>query len=337
MIEMNKEYSYSDICNELGWEVLSGGNQRVKQIKAIESAFEFYHPENKKTHKPKKSYIFTKQLFEPELIDGRKNNGGNHNCGRKSLISDEIFDYLVLNMLDKNQDYSFDDYFYISNYKIYQSFGVDYIPIFNNIKPHKLDAKNKVLIEVFQYIFISVLRTMSVDKVLHKYGNEKGLIYGYKEYVMTCDEYMNVYKDMEQKYINDNDFRNLSDVIINQKYNELVADIQFLFEQDYDFESVRKVNKLLIQYSPIDIDADLVKRYQKEFWNIFKSNVRVAIERRLKNPYNYNSIKRLLDYEGYNLTNIQKCLDFYLEQIGEQHTTTELFNLDFDDLDDLPF
>ena len=59
-IELNKEYTYQQICKILGWD-LKAGNSKKAQIKEIESAYEFYHPENKKTHKQKKSYIFTQK------------------------------------------------------------------------------------------------------------------------------------------------------------------------------------------------------------------------------------------------------------------------------------
>lgn len=60
-LELNKEYTYKQICEALGW-TYTGGTSKDAQIKEIESAFEFKHPMNKKTHKQKKSYIFTKQL-----------------------------------------------------------------------------------------------------------------------------------------------------------------------------------------------------------------------------------------------------------------------------------
>ena len=78
MIELNKEYTYQEICKCLGWECYSGGNSKKAQIKAIETAFKFYHPMNKKTHKEKKSYIFTEQVKEPvEPIHGGSNNNKN--------------------------------------------------------------------------------------------------------------------------------------------------------------------------------------------------------------------------------------------------------------------
>lgn len=78
MIELEKEYIYSQICEILDWTVYSGGNSRKAQIEEIESCFEWYHPVNKKTHKEKKSYIFTKQLREP-VEPSKSNCGGSRN------------------------------------------------------------------------------------------------------------------------------------------------------------------------------------------------------------------------------------------------------------------
>lgn len=61
MLELGKEYTYTQICEILGWKCTTGTAKQA-QIKEIEAAFEFKHPINKKTHKEKKSYIFTKQL-----------------------------------------------------------------------------------------------------------------------------------------------------------------------------------------------------------------------------------------------------------------------------------
>lgn len=93
---MNKEYTYPQICKKVGWEE-KAGNSKKAHIKEIESAFEYYHPINKKTHKEKKSYIFTKQLRE--LVEPSKSNcGGSHNTKNikpmiefmQSVLSDDI-------------------------------------------------------------------------------------------------------------------------------------------------------------------------------------------------------------------------------------------------------
>ena len=85
-IILNTEYTYKQLCELLGWEV-SAGNSKKAQIKEIESSFEFYHPMNKKTHKEKKSYIFTKQL--KDLVEP-KHGGSNNNKNITPMI-----DYLL--------------------------------------------------------------------------------------------------------------------------------------------------------------------------------------------------------------------------------------------------
>ena len=104
MIELNKEYKYSQICEILGWEQ-QAGNSKKSQIKEIESAYEFFHPENKKTHKPKKSYIFTSKVRD--LVKPSKENSAGNN--RKNI--QPMIDYLQAKFdLDDNW-YSFTDWY----------------------------------------------------------------------------------------------------------------------------------------------------------------------------------------------------------------------------------
>jgi len=75
-LELNKEYTYSQICEVIGWEK-KAGNSKKAQINEIESAYEFYHPVNNKAHKEKKTYVFTEKLRE--LIKPSKSNSGGSN------------------------------------------------------------------------------------------------------------------------------------------------------------------------------------------------------------------------------------------------------------------
>lgn len=84
MLELNKEYTYSQICEIVGWEQ-KAGNSKKAQIKEIERCFEWYHPMNKKTHKEKKSYIFTKQLREP-VVPSLANSAGNNTKNIRPMI-----------------------------------------------------------------------------------------------------------------------------------------------------------------------------------------------------------------------------------------------------------
>lgn len=105
MLELNKEYTYSQICEIVGWKV-TDGNSKKAQIKEIESAYEFYHPENKKTHKPKKSYIFTSKIRD--LVEPSKSNcGGAHNT--KNI--QPMVEYLQAKFDLDSSWYSFTDWY----------------------------------------------------------------------------------------------------------------------------------------------------------------------------------------------------------------------------------
>ncbi len=103
-LELNKEYTYPQICETVGWKQTTG-DSRIAQIREIEDANEYYHPINKKTHKPKKSYIFTKKLRD--LVEpSRENSAGNN---RKNI--QPMIDYLQAKFdLDDNW-YSFTDWY----------------------------------------------------------------------------------------------------------------------------------------------------------------------------------------------------------------------------------
>lgn len=101
MLELEKEYTYKEICKEFGWEIYSGGNSKKAQIKEIESSFEFYHPINKKTHKEKKSYVFTKQLKEI----GEIKHGGVRNTKAIQPMMDFLHMMIDKNVLDCDYEY----------------------------------------------------------------------------------------------------------------------------------------------------------------------------------------------------------------------------------------
>ena len=149
-IELNKEYTYQQICKILGWD-LKAGNSKKAQIKEIESAYEFYHPENKKTHKQKKSYIFTQK--NRDLIEPSKSNcGGAHNI--KNI--QPMIDYLQAKVNpDDNDWYSFTDWYC-----------------------EKLDLMNK------SFCYVVYMETETIIELCKKEGiSDENL---YKEYVSTA-------------------------------------------------------------------------------------------------------------------------------------------------------
>lgn len=90
MLKLNREYTYAQICEELGWEQ-KAGNSKKAQIKELEAAYEFYHPENKKTHKEKKSYVFTKKIHDV-ISPSKENSAGNNKKNIQAMI-----DYIQIN------------------------------------------------------------------------------------------------------------------------------------------------------------------------------------------------------------------------------------------------
>ena len=105
MIELNKEYTYQQICESLGWK-MQAGNSKKAQIKELESCFEWYHPENKKTHKLKKSYIFTKMLRKP-VEPSKSNCGGSHNNKNITPMIKLLKAILVDSDLDEYYSFSY--------------------------------------------------------------------------------------------------------------------------------------------------------------------------------------------------------------------------------------
>ena len=106
-IILNKEYTYPQICEIVGWKVTTG-NSKKAQIKEIESCFEWYHPMNKKTHKEKKSYIFTKQLREP-VEPSMENSKGNNNKNITPMI-----DYLL--RIASEKEFNVGDYMTLTHW-----------------------------------------------------------------------------------------------------------------------------------------------------------------------------------------------------------------------------
>ena len=227
-IILNKEYTYSQICEIIGWTVYSGGNVKKAQIKEIELCFEWYHPENKKTHKPKKSYIFTKQLREP-VEPSRQNNGKQSNdvidfydylC---SIFNDEYFDEWcssttwycdILNLLEKEVS----------------------TDIYNNdevIKKHceKLGIHNWVLYKDYIGMTRRVLKDL-LSKALN-YGKRKHTIFystGYK-FIYALGE------RSRGTFVSDN---------INDKIEQYEAEMCDEMNENYHLSSEMKGRQLLM-------------------------------------------------------------------------------------------
>lgn len=293
-LTLNKEYTYQQICEELGWKVYKG-DSKVRQIKAIEESFEFYHPENKYTHKPKKSYIFTKQLKELQLVDRRHENKGGcrEGSGMKSEFQDDEFTYLFTYLLADCKNHLFkDNYVYFPNTKLYKSFGFYYVDAFNKLGEN-LDSKSpeyKMFHYIFKNVVFNTLKDLTFTKVCRKVKAKrnslpKGLIYvtGHGKYARldVLDDYeMDSYKEIEEEFRMDNELTSEFEVFSKGKKKEEIIYIEKRMKSLYGYECVRKVNKILLtdelleQVNNFKYDSEKVREYQKHLFEIMCKRVR---------------------------------------------------------------
>lgn len=299
MLELNHEYTYQEICRELGWNVSSGA-QKIKQIKVLEESYKFYHPENKKTHKPKKSYIFTEQLKEPVISDGRKNNGT-----ESSFPLDE-FEYLFKCILvgGVQRNYYFErgimNEIYVSNALLYKEFGFDIYGYFSEVfygdfwNPRVNKIKN-----LFQDICLSAARSATVTRLCRLLGCEKNTLpkgilrhlNSQNTILMPANELMPIYQEYMGECLRKYECRSEIQAIKRGLYFEITDAITDRFIEEKDLYGVRRYNR-------IEINMDYIMTFKKNAnkkWQLQRKFRRVVVESI------YQSVRRrCLDLKEYS-------------------------------------
>lgn len=299
MLELNHEYTYQEICRKLGWNVSSGA-QKIKQIKVLEESYKFYHPENKKTHKPKKSYIFTEQLKEPVISDGRKNNGT-----ESSFPLDE-FEYLFKCILvgGVQRNYYFErgimNEIYVSNALLYKEFGFDIYGYFLEVfygdfwNPRVNKIKN-----LFQDICLSAARSATVTRLCRLLGCEKNTLpkgilrhlNSQNTILMPANELMPIYQEYMGECLREYECRSEIQAIKRGLYFEITDAITDRFINEKDLYGVRRYNR-------IEINMDYIKTFKKNAnkkWQLQRKFRRVVVESI------YQSVRRrCLDLKEYS-------------------------------------
>lgn len=174
LLKLEKEYTYSEICDSLGWTV-TGGCSKVAQIKELERCFEFYHPLNKKTNKSKKSYVFTKQLSKPDLIMSTKRNRGNRKNIRPII---ELIQ--TCRKLEMNTSYTY-NYLY---YKVFKIINTNCTNLVYN-KDKLLDFCEEKNIDVdlfYKYVAISMSYLKKDFDTAFESMSKSGLLFYQKGY-----------------------------------------------------------------------------------------------------------------------------------------------------------
>lgn len=299
MLELNHEYTYQEICRKLGWNVSSGA-QKIKQIKVLEESYKFYHPENKKTHKPKKSYIFTEQLKEPVISDGRKNNG------TESSFPPDEFEYLFKCILvgGVQRNYYFErgimNEIYVSNALLYKEFGFDIYGYFSGVfygdfwNPRVNKIKN-----LFQDICLSAARSATVTRLCRLLGCEKNTLpkgilrhlNSQNTILMPANELMPIYQEYMGECLREYECRSEIQAIKRGLYFEITDAITDRFIEEKDLYGVRRYNR-------IEINMDYIMTFKKNAnkkWQLQRKFRRVVVESI------YQSVRRrCLDLKEYS-------------------------------------
>ena len=323
MIELNKEYTYSEICNELGW-IESSGKQKQRQIKVIEESYKFFHPTNPKTHKPKKSYIFTEEIKEPVLTDGRKSNGAAY------ALSQEEFDYLLNCMLLQGKRRNV--YFlrgtmnevYVSSSLIYDCFGLDVYAALDSIeyKEHE-----KTINELFRSICIDAVKSNTIVRICKKFGHPKnslpkgilrqeGRSGNAAKETVPDNELLEKYDEYLQSVLKLAKCKDVRDAVKQGKYLQVIKAVEELFAKKDKKYGVKRYNLITFEYDlDFEIDSDLRDAYQEHFRQVIYESVEKSVQNRISGNREYkfklNKYSKLLlqNYLDQLLGRTANCLE----------------------------
>lgn len=325
------EYRYTrtnnceGICEDMGWHKTTG-EAKQKQIMAIEDAFEYEHPINPKTHKPKTSWIFWKQLKEVELIDNRKNNGG------KYYFPEEEFDYLLNCILftgwnkndyrqsnkttDTNANIKNNE-IYLSNGLIYSEFGFPVYKYLNKIETDIGEEAKTYAWKKFKEICVDAVKSNTITRICNKYGfNKNNIPKGIlrkqnknSDVLVPDDNRLNEYDERWSSIMKLHKCYNWSDVFSEDKYREIDYDVKKEFEKKEGIYGIKKYNKLTYSYDEYKEFANKFNISKKELYQYhFRKAVLVSIEKSV-----YNRITGAKNYK-IELSDEQKNkMSLYLE------------------------
>lgn len=343
-ILLNTEYTYAEICETLGWNE-TGGKAKKKQISIIESCYEFEHPIHPRTKKPSKKYIFTKKIKDIEYTDNRCNNGGNKNCGRKSLFDNEQAEYLLLNTFNNYLKKSniFNNNIYLSNGEIFRNFGFDYYSIMSKIQIHDEDFEDRIFKTVFEQLVYEKVHTCSISKLQKMISFSKGLT---KEANngkrVPCDELLFVYDMLETQYLEENNLKNINEAIRCGKYKSMAKHIQSELYTHSHARKVLKVNKIAFDCDwynkalSFKGNEKTTEELKKNFRDIVISSIETAIMKRVNREKDYKSITTLKEY-GYFDKCINSVLLSYLDNLKKISGSAEIPNENTTEYEDREF
>lgn len=330
IIKLNNEYTYTSAMNDLGWE-RSTGAQRQRQMSALLESFEYHHPISAKTGKVKtKSYVFTKQLKEPVLEDGRCRNGRTSellSCEVGILVNYAISNYSLtepVKCANGNTEYR------LFTTDVYRAFGLEPYALLNRMDYSSVD---RIVQMIFEGIVIDAVRnnsTARLKRICGKTGGalKNGLVqkkikakdpkYGYVE----ADTYLDEYQAEFDAYMDD-------DLIGLYEVGEISRKGMYHSVDKVVMDRLRKKtgNTALYKANVIQMDADRygarrwdsifnVSRYLgavNQFIRVVLRSIDRTVAKRREDPYAYS-----ISLTDAQVNQLQKCVDSFRGLIVEE-------------------
>lgn len=274
-MEMNREYTYQEICENKGWKV-STGKSKILQLRKIENEYEYYQPMNIKTHKPKKSYVFTKVRDNPLPLASR--GGSRNGAGRHSKLDEEFMTVISYLIHHYNVKYCFnDEEIYFSKDEICKFFGV-----YNNIYNLDYEKYDRMVTDNIIVMLNGRANSIIFDKL------EKCKSVKYSQGILLNgtrrDDLLGRYSEYEQQYLDAHGYLHTGQVARCHKWNEMTQYIlgelnlnpymkirkcyKIQFDQE-DFADVAedeyiKSMQMINEYVVRSITASVRKKYSDE-------------------------------------------------------------------------
>ena len=267
----------------------SSKEAKRKQIQIIEDCFEFYHPINKKTHKPKKSYIFTKQLKETKLIDFRR-------CLFPVEESNYLLNCLLRAGVERNVYFQrgMCNDVYVASSLIFKEFGFD---VYNELNKIKYNENDKLVKFMFQTICIDAVKANTISRICKKFGYAKnslpkgilrqaGCKGKAKNRLIPDNELLEQYNEYEKEYLEAFGCKRVQDALRNGVYFEILEKIKEKFAEDKKY-GVKRYNIIsvdgIISFSYDKKKKELCQGYLKE---VVIASIKKSIDNRISGRKN---------------------------------------------------
>lgn len=283
-LEFGKEYKYPEVCDVFGWKVQTGKNRiKEKQEAELDRCYKFYHPINPKTHKKKKSYIFTEKLSDIDMSD--KRGGARDNAGRTNAIDYRAISFLLTHIIcyqkenNKMEEIYKDGklYIYFINYDMQAKLGwtVNQNKViyqeWEKMPEYKTctwSNKKRDYDDIADWLSEIVRQKVyaNTTKQLTRFGNV-GKVCRYidaiDKKVKYSVEMYKLYGEYRDKYIRDKGYSSIRQLIKSGKWNDMTDGFCAEMENKWSTQFGKPTKIKVANYLEIEIDEQRYNNFCK--------------------------------------------------------------------------